>query len=217
MGRAVRAGGRRMPVWSARPALAVAWRSSGIADYLPLLDRSGLGPSFPAWPIRCRAFRPCGASLASPTTRATMPSADFCRGINKPCGVLSPGTSGTRGRSPEVSSTVFDARPPDLRRASLMDMGFAVTCPLARRPAPRIRFLYISPRLCLALPSDPASRRRPWVRLSFTSIRLDRDSHPELSNMLGAHERSFGLPQDDSLARVRVPSTPPATHPRADG
>jgi len=51
MGRAGRAGGRRVPVWPARPALAVAWRPSEIADYLPLLGRSGLGPSFPAWPI----------------------------------------------------------------------------------------------------------------------------------------------------------------------
>src|SRR5688572_25349408 len=66
-----------------------------------------------------------------------------------------------------------------------MDMGFAITGPLARHDMPEIRFLFIGPRLCLALLSDDASRRRPWVRLSFTSIRLDRDFHPELSNMLG--------------------------------
>src|SRR4029077_12011288 len=35
-------------------------------------------------------------------------------------------------RSPEVSSTAFDAQPPDLPPVSLMDMGFAVSCPLAR-------------------------------------------------------------------------------------
>src|ERR1035438_5547409 len=39
----------------------------------------------------------------------------------------------TRSRSPGVSSTVFRAQPPDLRFASLMDMDFAVSCPLVRR------------------------------------------------------------------------------------
>src|SRR5687767_3083354 len=92
--------------------------------------------------------------------------------------------------------------------------GFAITGPLARHDMPQIRFLFIGPRLCLALPSDPASRRRPWVRLSFTSIRLDRDSHPELSNMLGAHERSFGVPQDDRLRRA---SSQPVEQPSFHG
>src|SRR5215208_4365743 len=62
----------------------------------------------------------------------------------------------------------------------LMPAGPALT--------PQIRFLFIGPHLCLALLSDPASRRRPWGRLSFTSIRLDQDFHPELSNMLGTHK-----------------------------
>src|SRR5580700_2874751 len=35
-------------------------------------------------------------------------------------------------RSPEVSSTAFDAQPPDLPPVSLMDMGFAIISPLAR-------------------------------------------------------------------------------------
>src|SRR5271167_1800635 len=39
----------------------------------------------------------------------------------------------TQSRSPGVSSTVFRAQPPDLRFASLMDMDFAVSCPLVRR------------------------------------------------------------------------------------
>ena len=36
-------------------------------------------------------------------------------------------------RSPEVSSAAFRAQPSDLRFALLMDMGFAVSCPLAPR------------------------------------------------------------------------------------
>jgi len=39
----------------------------------------------------------------------------------------------TPGRSPGVSSTAFRAQSPNLRFASLMDMDFAVSCPLIRR------------------------------------------------------------------------------------
>jgi Reverse transcriptase (RNA-dependent DNA polymerase) len=39
----------------------------------------------------------------------------------------------TRGRSPGVSSIAFGAQPPDLRFAPLMDMDFAIRCPLVRR------------------------------------------------------------------------------------
>src|SRR5260370_32066244 len=39
----------------------------------------------------------------------------------------------TRSRSPGVSSAVFCAQPPNLRFAPLMDMDFAVSCPLVRR------------------------------------------------------------------------------------
>src|SRR5580704_19151464 len=39
--------------------------------------------------------------------------------------------------------------------------GFGFSCPLARMRTPRMRFLYVRPALCLQLPSDPASRRRP--------------------------------------------------------
>jgi hypothetical protein len=44
----------------------------------------------------------------------------------------------TRNRSPGVSSAAFCAQPPDLRFAPLMDMGFAVSRPLARRWRPFI-------------------------------------------------------------------------------
>src|SRR5262249_17221315 len=39
----------------------------------------------------------------------------------------------TPGRSPGVSSTAFRAQSPNLRFAPLMDMDFAVSCPLVRR------------------------------------------------------------------------------------
>jgi len=92
-----------------------------------------------------------------------------------------------------------------------MDMGFAKVRPLARHAAPLIRFLFIDPRLCLALLSDAASRQRPWVRLSFTSIRLDRDFHPEPSNMLGTRTRRHGQDAratEYTAARARRPYDP---------
>src|SRR5712691_6168257 len=84
----------------------------------------------------------------------------------------------TCNRSPAISSTAFDTRPPGLPPASLMDTDFVVSCQLVRRRRPPIRFLSISPYLCSTLPSDPASRRRPCASLPFTSIRLGRDFHP---------------------------------------
>jgi len=63
--------------------------------------------------------------------------------------------SETCNRSPAISSTAFDTRPPDLPPASLMDTDFAITCPLVRRRRPQIQFLSIGPYLCSTLPSDP--------------------------------------------------------------
>jgi hypothetical protein len=64
------------------------------------------------------------------------------------------------GFSPTRTSTSVAApQPPDLPPVSLMDMGFAVHCPLARHRRPRIRFLFIGSHLCSTLLSGPASRR----------------------------------------------------------
>jgi len=65
----------------------------------------------------------------------------------------------TRRRSPAVSSTAFNAQPPDLPPVRLMDLGFAILCSLARHRRPHIRFLFIGSRLCSTLLSGPASRR----------------------------------------------------------
>src|SRR6202008_2602388 len=61
-----------------------------------------------------------------------MPLSDFWPAVRRPVGRLSrPET--TRGRSPGVSSIAFSAQPPDLRFVPLMDMDFAIRCPLVRR------------------------------------------------------------------------------------
>src|ERR1700680_5062178 len=77
------------------------------------------------------AFRP-SAKLVPPT----MPSADFCAAVRPPYGALSP-ESGTQRRPPEVRSTAFTARPPNLPPRSLMTVDFAITCPLVRPGRPR--------------------------------------------------------------------------------
>src|SRR6202008_1325861 len=112
---------RRRP---AEAGFSAACRSSSCAAYLPL-------PS--VW-----AFTACAA---------TMPAADFCHTVRVDCSTLSP-DSGTCGRPPEVSSTAFNAQPPNLQPAPLMDMDFAVVCPLVQRRMPHIRFLSIGSRLC---------------------------------------------------------------------
>src|SRR6202043_910309 len=61
-----------------------------------------------------------------------MPSADFYAAVGSPLGFPS-SELGTRRRSPGVSSIAFSAQPPDLRFAPLMDMDFAIRCPLVRR------------------------------------------------------------------------------------
>ena len=114
-----------------------------------------------------------------------MPAADFCRTVRVNCSTLSP-DSGTCGRPPELSSTAFNAQPPNLQPAPLMDMDFAIIRPLVQRSMPHIRFLSIGSRLCSTLLSDPASRRCPGASLSLL---LHKDGKgtctPKLLNMLG--------------------------------
>src|ERR1019366_3464546 len=66
----------------------------------------------------------------------TMPSADFCAAIRPPYGDLSP-ESRTQRRPPEVRSTAFTARPPDLPPRPLMTMDFAIIGSLVRLGRPR--------------------------------------------------------------------------------
>ena len=113
------------------------------------------------------------------------PSADFCRPVRIDRSTLSP-ESRTDSRSPEVSSTAFHTRPPDLQPEPLMDVDFVVTSQLVRLRMPLIRFLFIGPCVCSTLLSDPASRRRPCASLSLHLHQaVKRTFTFELSNMLG--------------------------------
>ena len=116
-----------------------------------------------------RGLRESNALLIAITVRAfircrtNMPSADFCCEIKAPRGAFSHDFA-THSRSPEVSSTAFRTQPPDLQPVPLMDMGFAIICPLARHRMPQIRFLYIGSYVC----STHASFRRS---LTVTPLR----------------------------------------------
>jgi hypothetical protein len=66
----------------------------------------------------------------------TIPSADFCAAVRSPYDDLSLETK-TQRRPPEVRSTAFAARPPDLPPRPLMAMDFAILCSLVRPGRPR--------------------------------------------------------------------------------
>jgi hypothetical protein len=75
-----------------------------------------------------------------------------------------------------------------------MDVGFAISCSLARHRRPQIQFLSIGSRVCSTLLSDLASRLSPCVSLSLRLHQaVKRTFTSKLSNMLGTqHERLAG-------------------------
>src|SRR5207249_6980176 len=76
----------------------------------------------------------------------------------------------TCGGSPEVSSTAFDAQPPDLPPVCLVDTGFAVLCQLAphRRPHHPVLVHRLAPLIHASF--------RP--RLATTPLRFSSPSPP---------------------------------------
>ena len=101
--------------------------------------------------------------------RSTMPSADFRYAMGSPCGSLSP--RWTRNGSPGVIPATFDARLSDLPRYAKQRIeDFAVCCQLVPSYPSLIRLLFVSPHLCLRLPSRLALPLPPCPRLAFASV-----------------------------------------------
>jgi hypothetical protein len=135
-----------------------------------------------------------------------MPAADFCRAIRKNLFLLRP-DSGTRRRPPEVSSTAFSAQPPDLPPAALMDLGFAVSCPLARcrrphhpvfvhRLAPLLHAAF-RPRLTttplrFAIPSPPSGWEEDFHLQAVEHARHTRSQRSCSARIAVAFPFSFG-------------------------
>src|ERR1700751_4992096 len=121
-------------------------------------------------------FRTIAPSLQKVTDysiRSIGGSADFCDTIGMNRFTLSHDCVTCR-RSPKVSSTAFDAQPPDLPPVRLMDMGFAIIGPLARHRRPPIRFLFIRVFAPRFFPAPPRGECDFTValRYHFTSITL---------------------------------------------
>src|SRR6204780_1744151 len=125
--------------------------------YWPLLlvrafgRRSQLGLSI-APPFGFRS-----ASLALPTSRPTMPSADFCSAIRLPSDNLS-----RRSDTEQISWGKLNRLPCTAAGSTLRVFdGYGLRGKLPARPTltPCIRFLSIDSHFCYTLPSDPASRR----------------------------------------------------------
>jgi hypothetical protein len=124
-----------------------------------------------AWRLRdARIYFPL------PTVRAfgrvaplTMPFADFCAAIRSPRGDLSPIIE-TQRRPPEVRPTAFAARPPNLPPRSLMAVGLATLCSLARPGRPRYPVLVHRAAVLLHASFRP--------RLATTPLRFANPSPP---------------------------------------
>jgi hypothetical protein len=92
-----------------------------------------------------------------------------------------------------------------------MDMDFAVSRPLVRPGLPHIRFLFVRSRLRSALPSDPASRRRPCASLALHLHQVVQGTcTPRLSNMLGTQRNRSAVGQ---TAIARPPTRQPQRRP----
>lgn len=134
----------------------------------------------------------------------TMPAADSCTVVNDPCEPFSP-ESRTPGRPPEVSTTAFTTRLPDLPPRALMVMDFAIISSLVRPGRPHIWFLFVRSWFCYTLPSDPASRRRPCVSLALHHHQVGQGTcTPKLLRMLGALKKPHSLANGASILHSYV-------------
>ena len=122
---------------------------------------------------------------------STSPAADFCCKVRVHCFTLGH-ESETCNRSPEISSTAFCPPPPNLRLASLIDRGFAIPGPLARRS--RLRFgscplpRAFAPRF---LPTPPHGDALA-LRDHCSSIRMGRGLTPPSCRSCSAYQKNPG-------------------------
>ena len=137
------------------PCPAWAWGISAPSSASPIaIERSTS--------VRRSMFGP------SPVGPATTASADFCRPVPSPSGAGSTPVAGRQDDGPpRVRHVTFG--PSTCRiygRPFRVISGFGSACSLAQARPPHMRLLFVRPALCLQLPSDPASRRRPCCSAS---------------------------------------------------
>lgn len=107
---------------------------------------------------------PCSALHRS--VAATTASADSCPPI--PTSLDAGSTPETGGRTTGLPRrvTFVPYTWPIYDRTLRVTLGFGLDRSLARMQPPPMSFLFVRPALCLQLPSDPASRRRPCCSAS---------------------------------------------------
>ena len=178
------------PPRPARAGLSAACRSRVAAS---THRSSPFGPSCATFPVRrALPFLPFRASVPLEWTDCSRLLCPLLTSAPRSESLSAlPAPRGARRRSPEVSLAAFHAQPPDLRSAFSMDMGFAVSCPLAQRSRLFIRFLFIGSRFRSALLSGPASRPAA-LALRYT-LHLHQVGSgtltPKLRDMLGTQRK----------------------------
>ena len=142
----------------------VSIRCGFTALCLPKACRSRMASAIP--PSRTQALLTLPivrAFVARATTTPLLTSARPSRRLTAPLV-----TQDSQGRSPVISSTAFHARPPDLPPVPLMDMGFAITCSLARHRRPHHPVLVHRPACLLHASFRPRLATTP-LRFAITS------------------------------------------------
>src|SRR5437016_183569 len=219
-----------LPVGLSVPRFAVNDSTPSPGVFRASLVASGVKAKFNWFFCRCSLiesrclFTTPHRSGLPPVSRSTTPSADFCRRVRKSYLFLRR-VSATNGRPPEVRSTAFRAQPPDLPPVPLMDVSFAVICPLARHRRPPIRFLSIGSHFWSTLLSDVTSRPPP-LRFAITSppsgceedFHLQAVEHARHTNRMATHYRchlNFALPNmaRHTQKKKNDPPNVPCPHP----
>src|ERR1019366_2345009 len=122
------------------------------------------------------------------TRVSTTPAADFCRTVRVNLSTLSH-DSVTCSRSPEISSIAFHAQPPNLRFASLIDMGFAIIGPLARRSRLRSGSCTLARAFAPRFLQTPPRGDAPAFRYPSPSIGLGRGLPPPSRRTCSAYQK----------------------------
>ena len=98
-----------------------------------------------------------------------MPSADFCTAVTPDCSGVSCSLNTVQtSRGKTLNFPRVDAQ--FIKRTPIADGGLNGHVPTGPEyVTPHIGFLFVAPRFCVGLPSDPASRQRPCP---FANLRL---------------------------------------------
>src|SRR4051812_49297612 len=137
----------------------------------PRIRRGTSQPRLLLLPSPAKDQPPSGAprsALHRPVTPTTTASADFCRPFPAPCSVDStPAEAGAERQTSQGKTRDFRSiHLSHLRRHPPDDIGLQVSLPPRPGAVASMRFLFVRPELCVQLPSDPASRRRPCCSAS---------------------------------------------------